>query len=88
MDFETDRDASANGDPSLADMTRTALSILLKNPKGFFLFVEGTYVFIKFKPKNNNCEICRAAYNFCLLVGELYVVKYYDVLGARVSCVY
>lgn len=41
MDFEADRNPSATGDPSLADMTRSALSILLKNPKGFFLFVEG-----------------------------------------------
>ncbi|XP_068634039.1 alkaline phosphatase-like [Battus philenor] len=28
-------------DPSLADMTRTALSLLMKNEKGFFLFIEG-----------------------------------------------
>ncbi|XP_018328253.1 alkaline phosphatase-like [Agrilus planipennis] len=41
MDFETDRDPGPKGDPSLADMTRTALSVLQKNPKGFFLFVEG-----------------------------------------------
>nr|XP_022913120.1 alkaline phosphatase-like isoform X2 [Onthophagus taurus] len=41
MDFEADRDPGAQGDPSLADMTRSALSILQKNNKGFFLFVEG-----------------------------------------------
>ncbi|XP_023310523.1 alkaline phosphatase, tissue-nonspecific isozyme-like isoform X2 [Anoplophora glabripennis] len=41
MDFEADRDPGPTGDPSLADMTRSALSILLKNPKGFFLVVEG-----------------------------------------------
>ncbi|XP_048521511.1 alkaline phosphatase [Dendroctonus ponderosae] len=41
MDFEVDRDPGPSGDPSLADMTRTALSILLKNPKGFLLVVEG-----------------------------------------------
>lgn len=41
LDFEADRDTSPNGDPSLADMTRVALSILAKNPKGFLLFVEG-----------------------------------------------
>lgn len=28
-------------DPSLADMTRAALSILSKNDKGFFLLIEG-----------------------------------------------
>ncbi|XP_076251472.1 alkaline phosphatase-like [Rhynchophorus ferrugineus] len=41
MDFEADRDPGPSGDPSLADMTRSALSILLKNPKGFLLVVEG-----------------------------------------------
>lgn len=41
LDFEADRDTSPNGDPSLADMTRVALSILAKNPRGFLLFVEG-----------------------------------------------
>lgn len=40
MDFETDRDKSENGDPSLSEMTMKALSILGKNQKGYFLFVE------------------------------------------------
>ncbi|KAK9511991.1 hypothetical protein O3M35_000538 [Rhynocoris fuscipes] len=40
MDFEADRDKSPKGDPSLAEMTKKALSILQKNPKGFFLLVE------------------------------------------------
>lgn len=31
-------------DPSLADMTRAALSILSKNEKGFFLLIEGELV--------------------------------------------
>ncbi|KAI5698761.1 hypothetical protein M8J76_008017 [Diaphorina citri] len=38
MDFEVDRDKS--GDPSLAEMTVKALSILKRNPKGYFLFIE------------------------------------------------
>ncbi|EEB13659.1 Alkaline phosphatase, tissue-nonspecific isozyme precursor, putative [Pediculus humanus corporis] len=41
MDFETDRNTGPDGDPSLADMTRTALNMLQKSTKGFFLFVEG-----------------------------------------------
>ncbi|XP_045535921.1 alkaline phosphatase [Papilio machaon] len=50
MDFNVDRDVvhedetsktKKESDPSLADMTRKALSILLKNEKGFFLFIEG-----------------------------------------------
>lgn len=44
MDFEADRNPGPTGDPSLADMTRSALSVLLKNPKGFFLFVEGKFL--------------------------------------------
>lgn len=42
MEFEADRDRSPEGDPSLAEMTRTALSVLTKNPRGFFLFIEST----------------------------------------------
>nr|AVD96954.1 ALP-5 [Nilaparvata lugens] len=41
MDFEADRDTGPDGDPSLAEMTIAALSILQKNTRGFFLFVEG-----------------------------------------------
>jgi len=43
MDFETDRDTGPTGDPSLTEMTLTALHILQKNPKGFFLLVEGKF---------------------------------------------
>lgn len=51
MDFEADRESTPTGDPSLADMTRTAINILQKNPKGFFLFVEGLlslFLFLNF----------------------------------------
>ncbi|XP_059057402.1 alkaline phosphatase-like [Achroia grisella] len=54
MEFNAERGAVADAeegtsagsavkadDPSLADMTRAALSILLKNDKGFFLLIEG-----------------------------------------------
>lgn len=59
MEFNAERGAAADAeegaaagasikadDPSLADMTRTALSILLKNDKGFFLLIEGRLLFI------------------------------------------
>lgn len=42
LDFEVDRDTTANGDPSLAEMTKKAIEILQKNSHGFFLFIEGT----------------------------------------------
>ncbi|XP_059170470.1 alkaline phosphatase-like [Physella acuta] len=39
MSYELNRDATK--EPSLSEMTEKAISILRKNPKGFFLFVEG-----------------------------------------------
>ncbi len=41
MNFETDRAKDRAGEPSLADMTRAAITVLKNNPKGFFLMVEG-----------------------------------------------
>ena len=41
MHYETDRAKDSAGEPSLSEMTRAALSILKKNPKGYFLMVEG-----------------------------------------------
>ena len=41
MKYEIERAADPAGEPSLADMTRAALSILQKNPQGYFLMVEG-----------------------------------------------
>lgn len=37
--YELDRNATT--DPSLPEMVRVAISILKKNPLGFFLLVEG-----------------------------------------------
>jgi alkaline phosphatase len=41
MQFELDRAKDAGSEPSLAEMTTKAIAILKKNPKGFFLMVEG-----------------------------------------------
>ncbi|XP_035224603.1 alkaline phosphatase-like [Stegodyphus dumicola] len=41
MAYEVDRDSGPEGEPSLAEMTRKAISILKKNPLGYFLMVEG-----------------------------------------------
>jgi alkaline phosphatase len=41
MHYETDRAKDGAGEPSLSEMTRAALSILKKNPEGYFLMVEG-----------------------------------------------
>jgi alkaline phosphatase len=41
MNFEHDRLRDAAGEPSLAEMTATAIKVLGQNPKGFFLMVEG-----------------------------------------------
>jgi len=39
MSYDLDRDATV--EPSLAEMTTKAIDVLAKNPKGFFLMVEG-----------------------------------------------
>ncbi|XP_022794922.1 alkaline phosphatase-like isoform X2 [Stylophora pistillata] len=42
MQYESDRTASDTlGEPSIAEMTEKAIKILQKNPKGYFLLVEG-----------------------------------------------
>ncbi len=41
MQFELDRAKDKAGEPSLAEMTTKAIQILKRNPKGFFLLVEG-----------------------------------------------
>lgn len=41
MQYEADRVRDRAGEPSLAEMTFKAISILEKNPKGFFLLIEG-----------------------------------------------
>lgn len=41
MQYEIDRDES---EPSLTEMTKKAISLLSKNPKGFFLMIEGSKV--------------------------------------------
>ena len=41
MQYEVDRADDAAGEPSIAEMTEKAIQILQKNPKGFFLLVEG-----------------------------------------------
>ena len=41
MKYEFERPLDPAGEPSLSEMTRAALSVLQKNPNGFFLMVEG-----------------------------------------------
>ena len=41
MSYDKGRGQDAGGEPSLVEMTRKAIDILKKNPKGFFLMVEG-----------------------------------------------
>lgn len=44
MAYEMDREFLMPNEPSLAEMTDSALQVLSKNPKGFFLFVEASKV--------------------------------------------
>jgi alkaline phosphatase len=41
MQYELDRGRDGKGEPSLADMTKAAITRLSRNPKGFLLMVEG-----------------------------------------------
>lgn len=41
MSYDKERAQDAGGEPSLVEMTRKAIDVLKKNPKGFFLMVEG-----------------------------------------------
>ncbi len=41
MEFEFDRSRDRGGEPSLSQMTRKAIEILSRNPRGFLLVVEG-----------------------------------------------
>ena len=43
MQYDHDREDDGAGEPSLAEMTETAIRILQKNSNGFFLMVEGRY---------------------------------------------
>ncbi|MBP9033570.1 MAG: alkaline phosphatase [Pseudomonadales bacterium] len=41
MEYEADRARDTGGEPSLAEMTAKAIDILARNPRGWFLMVEG-----------------------------------------------
>ncbi|GIX72506.1 alkaline phosphatase, tissue-nonspecific isozyme [Caerostris darwini] len=41
MAYESDRDNGVEGEPSIAQMTRRAIEVLRKNPRGYLLMVEG-----------------------------------------------
>jgi len=57
MAYEVDRDKKA--EPSIAQMTRTAIETLNKNPKGFFLMVEGG----KIDWANHGHDVAGSVYN-------------------------
>src|SRR6185436_19822408 len=41
LEYEADRPRTAPQQPTLTEMTRAAIEVLSRNPKGFFLMVEG-----------------------------------------------
>ena len=43
MKYEVERTADKAGEPSIEEMTKKAIEILQKNPKGYFLLVEGLF---------------------------------------------
>lgn len=42
MQYEVDRADDVAGEPSITEMTEKAINILKRNPKGYFLLVEGS----------------------------------------------
>ena len=46
MQYDLQRSEDKAGEPSLAEMTEKAIRILKRQPKGFFLLVEGIISFI------------------------------------------
>jgi alkaline phosphatase len=44
MAYDFDRKSLSPGEPSLSEMTGKAIEVLSKNPRGFFLFVEGSKI--------------------------------------------
>jgi alkaline phosphatase len=42
--YDLDRKSLSPDEPSLSEMTGKAMEVLSKNPKGFFLFVEGSKI--------------------------------------------
>lgn len=50
MQYDIDRNDphyEKAGEPHIKDMTEKAIQILSKNPKGYFLLVEGGFFFLK-----------------------------------------
>ncbi|MDH6359158.1 alkaline phosphatase [Parabacteroides sp. PF5-9] len=92
MDYDLDRDP--NEQPSIEEMTRTAIEKLAKNPNGFFLMVEGSKVdwaahandpvgmvsdFLAFD------RACQAAFEFARQNGETAVVVLPDHGNSGIS---
>ena len=52
MKYEVNRLNDTAGEPSIEEMTEKAIKILQKNPKGFFLLVEGLSFQLKGPPSS------------------------------------
>lgn len=44
MQYEVERPNDTAGEPSIKEMVDKAIKILKKNPKGYFLLVEGLFL--------------------------------------------
>lgn len=59
MQYDIDRNDphyEKAGEPHIKDMTEKAIQILSKNPKGYFLLVEGGSFFLFFKRLNHSID--------------------------------
>ena len=60
MEFEIDRKDDKWGEPSLTEMVDTAINILSRSAKGYFLLVEGKGPNLKLKLSLDLRGICRS----------------------------
>lgn len=71
MAYESDRNKGPEGEPSIAKMTQKAIEVLRKNPRGYFLMVEGNCHYKILSICIKNCHLflyeCTDISNWCHL---------------------
>ena len=72
MQYEVDRAKDGAGEPSIAEMTEKAIKILKKNPKGYFLMVEGNLIEID---NLVSTDLLILHFRFCLCYFNLLLLK-------------
>jgi len=84
MKYEVDRGSDEAGEPSIEEMTEKAIRILQKNPKGYFLLVEGLsqhcYTPIKVIDDDNRVNDQKHQFYTCVIVVLMRFIHFIAVL--------